>query len=351
MLWKVSDQDLEPVNGTTFTDLKWKEQHLEDWIERKPEILGEPLLIIGRQVQVSGVDNRLDLLAIDRAGNLVVIEVKRDTADVPADFQALRYAAAVANWSYETIKNQAEGYYRGRQPKIEPRFEELTEQFFEEENVDLNEDQRIVIVGRNVHERLVAVANWLLNHNVSVKIVEVALFVDAKTVFVVPHVILPKESIEAIDVTDSDKPWKSDGKKWHLQERCSPQTAQILQTLVDKIPALVTVDSISWNQQDYVAFRVRGRNWLSVETRPQLLVVSFYVKPDLFKADEITKLLGIVIFNHDKTLAAKLDTPSSVDIEHQENRDLVLLRVKPDLDLDSEDFAEFIRRTHKAYPS
>lgn len=107
MLWKVSGKDLEPVNSTTFTDLKWKEQNLEDWIERKPEILGESLLITGRQVQVSGVENQLDLLALDRAGNIVVIEVKRDIADVPADFQALRYSAAIANRSYETIKIQA----------------------------------------------------------------------------------------------------------------------------------------------------------------------------------------------------------------------------------------------------
>jgi len=351
MLWKVSGQDLEPVNSTTFTDLKWKEQSLEDWIERKPEILGEPLLIIGRQVQVSGVENRLDLLALDRAGNLVVIEVKRDTVDVPVDFQALHYTAAIANWSYETIKNQAEGYYRNKTPDIEPHFKEMIDQFFEEEDVDLNEDQRIVIVGRNIHERLVAVANWLLNHNVNVKVVEVSLFVDAKSVFAVPNVILPKESIEPPDVTDGDAPWKSDGKKWHLQERCSLQTAQIMQTLADKIPALVTVDSISWNQKSYVAFRVHGRNWLSIETRPQLLVVSFFVKPDSFKTDEIAKLLGIVTFDHDKTLADKLDTPSSVDIEHQENRDFVLLRVKPDLNLDSEGFAEFVRRAHKSNPS
>lgn len=351
MLWKVSGQDLEPVTGTTLKELSLKEQSLEDWVERKPEILGEPLLVIGRQVQVAGIDNRIDLLALDREGNLVVIEVKRDTADVPTDFQALRYAAAVANWSYETIKNQAEGYYRDRNPQVEPRFKELIDAFFEEEDLDLNEDQRIIIVGRNMHERLVSVANWLLNHSVNVKVVEVLLFVDGKNVLVTPNVILPKESMEPPDVSDGDMPWKSDGKKWHLQERCSPQTAQIMQTLTDKIPALVTVDSISWNQKQYVAFRVRGRNWLAVETRPQLLLVSFYVTPDSFKADEIAKLIGIVTFDHEKTLADKLDTPSSVDIEHQENRDHILLRVKPGFDFDSEGFAEFVRHAHKANPS
>lgn len=348
MLWKVNGQDLEPVSGSTFVELKLKEQSLEDWIERKPEILGEPLLIIGRQVQVAGIDNRIDLLALDREGKLVVIEVKRDTVDVPVDFQALRYASVLAYWSYESIKNQAESYYRDKNPDIEPHFQEVIDNFFEEE-VDLNEDQRIIIVGRNVHERLIAVASWLFNRNVNVKVVEVSLFIDGKTVLVSPNILLPKESLQITNVSDGQtaKPWE-DGKRWHLQERCSNKTAPLMQTLAEKVPVIATIESVSWNQKHYVAFRLHGRNWLTVGTRPNLLFISFHVAHSSFEANEVAKQLGIEVFDHSKTLADKLDTPSSVDIEHKENRDVVNIRVKPGFNFENEGFAEFVRQAHKA---
>lgn len=348
MLWKINGQGLEPVSGSTFTDLKLKEQSLEDWIERKPEILGEPLLIIGRQVQVIGMENRIDLLALDREGKIVVIEVKRDTVDVPADFQALRYASILAYWSYESIKKQAESYCRDKNPDNAPHFQELIDNFFEEE-VDLNEDQRIIIVGRNVHERLITVANWLLNHNVNIKVVEVSPFVDGKTVFISPSVLLPQESLQLPDISDvsTSKPWE-DGKKWHLQERCSSKTSPLMQALAEKVPAIVTVESVSWNQKHYVAFRLHGRNWMTVETRSKHLFASFHIEHASFKAEDVAVLLGIVVFDHGKTLADKLDTPSSVDIEHRENHDIVHIRIKPDFNFESDGFIDFIRQAHKA---
>jgi len=350
MLWKVNGQDLNRVPSSTLSELGFREQSLEEWIERRPEFLGEPLLIIGRQVQIAGFENRIDLLAVDREGKLVAIEVKRDTVDVPAEFQALRYVAALANWSYERIKNQAETYHRSRHPDTTQHFQELVDSFFEfEEEVNLNEDQRIIIVGRNVHERLISVAGWLSSRNVNVKIVEVSLFVDEKCIFIFPNVILPKESIQATDASEGQvgRPW-DDGKKWHLEERCSSKTAPLMQTIADKIPAIVTIEGMSWNQRVFVAFRLHGRNWLAVNTGPNQLVATFTVAAGSFSVDDVTRLLGVVVYDRDTPLADRLGTPSSVDIERREAGDKVRLRIKPGFSFETEGFAEFVRLVHRA---
>jgi len=64
----------------SFSDLKFKErEHLQEWIAKNPSSLGEDLLII--QKEFSGFEDtneRLDLLALDKQGNLVVIENKLD---------------------------------------------------------------------------------------------------------------------------------------------------------------------------------------------------------------------------------------------------------------------------------
>jgi DegT/DnrJ/EryC1/StrS aminotransferase family len=57
-------------------------------------MLGEPLLIIGRQVALDGGKDRIDLLALDQDGSFVVIELKRDLIGGSADLLALRVVIA-----------------------------------------------------------------------------------------------------------------------------------------------------------------------------------------------------------------------------------------------------------------
>jgi hypothetical protein len=56
-------------------------QHIEKWLAAVPELLGEELLVV--TTQFAGFDKtkeRSDILALDRAARLVVIELKRDVS-------------------------------------------------------------------------------------------------------------------------------------------------------------------------------------------------------------------------------------------------------------------------------
>jgi hypothetical protein len=53
------------------------EQTLEDWIVDNPQLVGEPLLVLGRQLAEFEEDqDRLDILAVDQGGEIVLIELK-----------------------------------------------------------------------------------------------------------------------------------------------------------------------------------------------------------------------------------------------------------------------------------
>src|SRR5438105_3907093 len=84
----------EPLAPGSFEDFGLLEvSHIERWIEKRPDVLGEPLLVI--TTEFAGFDKtkeRLDLLALDITGRLVVVELKRDTSGPRQDLQALRYA-------------------------------------------------------------------------------------------------------------------------------------------------------------------------------------------------------------------------------------------------------------------
>lgn len=90
-------------SGTAISEpVAWKgrisEQQLEDLIVANPQLSGEELLVLGRQLkEFQEDDKRLDVLAVDRDGEIVLLELKVDEDFGVSDLQALAYAAAYAN--------------------------------------------------------------------------------------------------------------------------------------------------------------------------------------------------------------------------------------------------------------
>ena len=83
-----------------YVELDFQTEHreaiLEDWLENNPDDIIEngKLLIIGRQV-TTNLGSFIDLLAIDRQGDVVVIELKRNRTPRETVAQALEYASFV----------------------------------------------------------------------------------------------------------------------------------------------------------------------------------------------------------------------------------------------------------------
>ncbi len=101
--------EVADVLSTRASEQDMLESHIESWVASRPDILGEPLLVIGRQVLMDEGRDRIDLLALDQSASLVVVEIKRDLIGGSADLSALRYAAMVSTWTYEMIRAHAEG--------------------------------------------------------------------------------------------------------------------------------------------------------------------------------------------------------------------------------------------------
>ena len=78
-----------------FKQLSIRErEHLQEWIAKNPDMLGEELLIIQKEFDgFNDTQERLDLLAVDKKGGLVVIENKLDDTGRNVVWQALKYAS------------------------------------------------------------------------------------------------------------------------------------------------------------------------------------------------------------------------------------------------------------------
>jgi RecB family endonuclease NucS len=99
----IENKRLIKLSPTQFNALKLKEKYdIEEWIEKTPEILGEELLIIYKELLLPS-GKRLDLLAIDKKANLVIIELKRDDSGTNVEWQAIKYTSYCSNFLQEEI--------------------------------------------------------------------------------------------------------------------------------------------------------------------------------------------------------------------------------------------------------
>ena len=93
-LFRVNPETKETaaLEEVQFAALSLQEpRDIQEWIADNPRILGDDLLIVAKEFSgFDGTRERLDLLAVDRSGELVVIELKRDDSGSDTHWQAIK---------------------------------------------------------------------------------------------------------------------------------------------------------------------------------------------------------------------------------------------------------------------
>lgn len=133
------------------------ELELEDILCRDPHILGEDLLIIGRQIHARN-GCIIDLLGINRLGDIVVIELKRDRPPREVVSQLNSYLTSVEKWTEHDLEEKANRLdgETGR-----GRLERALAKYFGSCPPRLNRRQIGVVIGSQIEEDLVAELNGL----------------------------------------------------------------------------------------------------------------------------------------------------------------------------------------------
>ncbi len=161
-VWQIIDEKLKPVD-ISLAESGDMEKDFEKWIKECPQVLGRDILIIGEQTQTKS--GPLDFLGIDKSGNLVIIELKR--GNLPRDVlaQAIDYVSDVASWDLDKI-NETCLKFTGEslENNIIDNFDDI-----DLESININETQRILLVGFSLDEALERMIEWLSdNYNLSI---------------------------------------------------------------------------------------------------------------------------------------------------------------------------------------
>lgn len=165
-VWQIENGTLTPTDVTMAEAGRTETQDLESWIKSNPEILGQDTLIIGEQVPTKS--GSLDLLAIDRSGDVIVIELKRDMIPRQALAQAIDYTSDIASWDLDRLSAECVKYTDHRlEDYIPDNFEGI-----DLEELSINQAQRILLVGTSIEESLERMIEWLSgNYGMSINAV------------------------------------------------------------------------------------------------------------------------------------------------------------------------------------
>lgn len=184
----IKNKKLIKLSPTKFSILQLKERYdVEEWIEKTPEIIGEKLLIIYKELMLPS-RIRLDLLAIDKKANLVVIELKRDDSGTDVEWQAIKYTSYCSNFLQEDIFKYYAEYLQSDEDEAQLKIEE----FIDEEIDKLNEKQRIILVSKEFHSDVISAVLWLRDYEIDIECVRLQLYLDQDNqLFITPDLIIP----------------------------------------------------------------------------------------------------------------------------------------------------------------
>jgi hypothetical protein len=169
-------------------------------------MLGEPLLIVTSEyARFDKSSRRLDVLALDKDGELVVVELKLDAAGSLADQQAIRYAAFCSTMTMEDVVRLYGEYHDVQQADVETTILDFLEL---EELPELSDRPRIILAAGSVNDQeLTACVLWLRRFGLDISCVELTPYrlPEGEEVLLVPRTIIPLPETRAYQINVEKK--------------------------------------------------------------------------------------------------------------------------------------------------
>ena len=192
----ISENRLVRLEKKRFAALNFRERdHLQEWIVGMPGVLGEELLIVQKEFDgFADTRERLDLLALDKEGRLVVIENKLDDSGRDVVWQALKYVAYCSTLKKAEIvkiyQNYLDRCFEG-QDAVTNLIEFLDVEDLDDTVLNAGNEQRLILVAANFRKEVTATVLWLIGHGIRVQCFRVLPYSLGEEVLIDLQQIIP----------------------------------------------------------------------------------------------------------------------------------------------------------------
>ncbi|WP_151901384.1 hypothetical protein [Sulfurimonas hydrogeniphila] len=193
------NNNLEKIDRTSFQVENILERtNLQDALKKQIDIIAPDCLVISEEFsEWDGSKRRIDLLAIDKEANLVVIELKRDETGEHMELQAIRYASMVSTLTFSRTVKIYQKYLD--KSNISEDAENNLLKFLEwDENQadDFALDVKIILVSSNFSKEITTSVMWLNERNIDIKCIRLVPYKLNEKVLIDVQQIIPLPEAE-----------------------------------------------------------------------------------------------------------------------------------------------------------
>jgi hypothetical protein len=183
-LYEMTSDAFRAISRVSFADLKVRERDdLQRLLRTQIDVLGDDLYVLTEEFgDWDDSRRRIDLLAIDRQANLVVIELKRTNDGGHMDLQAIRYASMVSAMTFERAE-QIHGEFLTR---IGEQAEEAGTRMLaflgwdEPDEESFAPDVRIVLVSEDFGKELTTAVLWLRERDIDIRCIRLRPYLEGE---------------------------------------------------------------------------------------------------------------------------------------------------------------------------
>lgn len=210
-VYLISSDKIEPLPEASFPARGITERgDLQRLLRANISVVAPDVLVIAEEFgEWDESRRRIDLLGVDKNGNLVVIELKRDDEGAHMELQAIRYAAMVSSMTFAQATDVFQTYLDKHAAGQDARGQLL--EFLgwsEPREEDFARDIRIALVAADFGKELTTAVLWLNERDLDIRCVRMKPYANGDQTLVDVQQIVPLPEAEQYMVRVREKATK-----------------------------------------------------------------------------------------------------------------------------------------------
>lgn len=222
-IYEFASEEIRPLHKTTFSQAQMQERRdLQRLLRANISVVAPETLVIAEEFGDWHESRlRIDLLAVDRDANLVVIELKRTEDGGHMELQAIRYASMVSTMTFDQAAIVFSRYLdQIGNGEVDARAELLEFLGWDEPDEEaFGQDVRIVLASAEFSRELTTSVLWLVERAIDIRCVRLQPYdLDGRILVDVQQIIpLPEAAEYQVQVREKarkERESRSGGSDW-----------------------------------------------------------------------------------------------------------------------------------------
>lgn len=193
-IFELCNNEIRKITETTFSDAGVTERgDLQRLLRKQIDVIAPDTLVVSEEFgEWDDSRRRIDLLALDRDANLVVIELKRTEDGGHMELQAIRYAAMISTLTFSKVVEIYGRYLQRINETIDPKASLLEFLGWESEDEDaFAQDVRIVLASAEFSKELTTAVMWLNDRGIDLRCVRMRPYQDGERLLLDVQQVIP----------------------------------------------------------------------------------------------------------------------------------------------------------------